>query len=343
MQPTHNILSENIRAQSVELLNQHLAAAIDLHAQVRQAQWNVRGPGFIAIQELFDKVAVEVENYSDLIAERPGGLGGTAHSTVQVAAERCFLIPYPLDIADEHQHVFAVSGTLAAFGQSVREAIGQTATVGDATTTDLFAEISRRYRSTAVVRRIPHCSQMSNVPYSRAPSQYPVDRSQSPQVTARPTTQPSALTSARRAASGLRDRIEAWENEGGARDELSPMRALRILVAEDNAVIGALLAEMLEGMGHNVCAIAATEADAVAAAVRCRPDLMIVDVRLGDGSGVAAVEKIRRAEFVPHLFVSGDISRIRVLRPGAVVVQKPFHERDLARAIQRALSTPAGS
>ena len=95
MHPTHNTLSENIRAQSVELLNKHLAAAIDLHAQVKQAHWNVRGPSFIAIHELFDKVSGEVENYSDLIAERAGGLGGTAYGTVQVAAERSFLVPYP--------------------------------------------------------------------------------------------------------------------------------------------------------------------------------------------------------------------------------------------------------
>lgn len=57
MQPTRNTLSENIRAQSVELLNKHLAAAIDLHAQVKQAHWNVRGLGFIAIHEVFDQVA----------------------------------------------------------------------------------------------------------------------------------------------------------------------------------------------------------------------------------------------------------------------------------------------
>jgi starvation-inducible DNA-binding protein len=120
-----------------------LPAAIDLHAQLKQAHWNVRGPGFIAIHELFDKVSVQVENHSDLIAERAGGLGGTANGTIQVAAERSFLVPYPLDIADEHQHVFAVSGTLAAFGQSVREAIGQATTLGDANTADLFTEISR--------------------------------------------------------------------------------------------------------------------------------------------------------------------------------------------------------
>ena len=121
------------------------------------------------------------------------------------------------------------------------------------------------------------------------------------------------------------------------------MRALRVLVVEDDAMIGTLLAEMLEAMGHDICAIEATEADAVAAAVQFRPNLMIVDVRLGDGSGLAAVEEILRTGPVPHLFVSGDTSRIRALRPGAVVIQKPFRESDLARAIQCTLGAVAVS
>jgi starvation-inducible DNA-binding protein len=143
MQPTHNTLSENIRTQAVELLNRHLAAAIDLHGQLKQAHWNVRGPAFIAVHELFDKVAGEAESYSDLIAERAAGLGGVAEGTVQVAAERSVLVPYPLRIADENEHIFAVAATLAAFGQSAREAIGQSETIGDADTADLFTEISR--------------------------------------------------------------------------------------------------------------------------------------------------------------------------------------------------------
>lgn len=143
MHQTHNTLSENIRAQSVELLNKHLAAAIDLQAQMKQAHWNVRGPGFNAIHELFDKVSTEVGAFSDLLAERAGGLGGTAHGTVQVAADRSFLVPYPLGIASGKDHVFAVSGTLAAFGQSVREAIAESAKSGDSATSDLFTEVAR--------------------------------------------------------------------------------------------------------------------------------------------------------------------------------------------------------
>lgn len=115
------------------------------------------------------------------------------------------------------------------------------------------------------------------------------------------------------------------------------MKALRVLVVEDDALIGELLTEMLDGMGYDVCAMECTEADAVAAAARCEPDLMIVDVRLRDGSGVAAVEEILCAGPIPHVFVTGDTSRILALRPGAVVIPKPFREADLARAIQHAL------
>ena len=90
-------------------------------------------------------------------------------------------------------------------------------------------------------------------------------------------------------------------------------------------------------MDHDVCAIEATEADAVSAAHRCRPDLMIVDVWLGDGNGVSAIEEIRRTRLVPHLFVSADMSKVRGLRPDAVTLQKPFREADLAQAMRRAL------
>ena len=95
MHHTHNTLAESIRSQSIEILNAHLAAAIDLYAQVKQAHWNMRGLNFIALHELFDKASEEVEGFSDKLAERAGGLGGTAYGTLQVAATRSFLVPYP--------------------------------------------------------------------------------------------------------------------------------------------------------------------------------------------------------------------------------------------------------
>jgi CheY-like chemotaxis protein len=98
---------------------------------------------------------------------------------------------------------------------------------------------------------------------------------------------------------------------------------------------------MLEAMGHDVCAIETTEAAAVTAAAQYRPDLMVVDARIDDGSGVSAVDKILRTGFVPYLFISGNISNIRALRPDAVVLEKPFREPELTRAIQRAIDIAA--
>lgn len=143
MRPTHNTLSENIRAQSIELLNKHLSASIDLQAQAKQAHWNVRGPAFIAVHKLFDDVAAEVGTWSDLLAERAAGLGGTANGTVQMAAASSFLVPYDIGVADEPKHLFAVAGALAAFGQSSRTAIDNSTSFGDVETADLFTEISR--------------------------------------------------------------------------------------------------------------------------------------------------------------------------------------------------------
>ena len=121
------------------------------------------------------------------------------------------------------------------------------------------------------------------------------------------------------------------------------IKALRVLVVEDDALIAMLLTEMLAGMGHDVCATAATEAEAVIAATRYGPDLMIVDAGLGRGSGVSAVEEILRAGPLAHVFISGDAGRLRVRKPDAVVVRKPFREAELVRAIHSALaaaSTP---
>ncbi len=133
------------------------------------------------------------------------------------------------------------------------------------------------------------------------------------------------------------DGVESWANEGGAGGALA-LKSLRILVVEDDALIGGLLAEMLVEMGHTVCAIERDEAAAVVAAVRFGPDLMIVDATLGEGSGIRAVDTVGRTKPIRHLFTSGDTKKVRLLRPDAVVVQKPFVEIDLARAIARAVA-----
>ena len=104
-----------------------------------------------------------------------------------------------------------------------------------------------------------------------------------------------------------------------------------------------LLAEALEGLGHTVCAVESNVAKAVAAASHWRPDLMIVDVGLGEASGVLAVKEILLRRFVPHVFVTGNAVRGMPLGPDTVLIQKPFRVSDLERAIQRALATAPAS
>ncbi len=121
------------------------------------------------------------------------------------------------------------------------------------------------------------------------------------------------------------------------------MKPLRVLLVEDEFLIAMLFTEVLEGMGHNICATESTEAGAVAAAARCSPDLMIIDARLRHGSGVSAVAKILLTGYVPHVFVCGDVAGVKSLRPDAVVLQKPFYDSDLARAMKLALDTAAAA
>ena len=143
MYETENDISQNRRVEICALLNQRLADAVDLQTQMKQAHWNVKGPHFIGLHELFDKIDEAVEAYVDLIAERIVQLGGIAEGTARVAAGRSRLEEYPLTIADGSAHVEAVSKALSTFGHEARNSIDQADELGDADTSDLFTEVSR--------------------------------------------------------------------------------------------------------------------------------------------------------------------------------------------------------
>src|SRR5277367_60647 len=120
---TRNDLPEKTRGEMIKLLNQHLADILDLGLQVKQAHWNVKGPHFIGLHELFDKVAEELEEFTDAIAERVVQLGGIACGTVQAVSKNSRLSVYPLDLASGHGHIAALSDALAKFGATTRAAI----------------------------------------------------------------------------------------------------------------------------------------------------------------------------------------------------------------------------
>ena len=143
MYPTRNDLPATVRQQMVELCNARLADAIDLQTQSKQAHWNVKGPHFISLHELFDKVNQDVEDYVDLIAERIVQLGGVAEGTVGVVADRSTLVDYPLALSTGAEHVAALSDALAMFGRTVRVGIDEMNDLQDADSADILTEISR--------------------------------------------------------------------------------------------------------------------------------------------------------------------------------------------------------
>jgi starvation-inducible DNA-binding protein len=143
MYKTKNDLPEQVRTQIIELCNARLADAIDLQTQCKQAHWNVKGPDFIQLHELFDKINEDVEEYVDLLAERVVQLGGTADGTARAAAKRSTLPEYAAKGATGREHADALSSALAAFGKGIRVAIDKADELKDADTTDIFTEISR--------------------------------------------------------------------------------------------------------------------------------------------------------------------------------------------------------
>ena len=143
MYPNKNTLPEKTRIQIAGLLQEHLSNSIDLVTQAKQAHWNVKGPDFISLHGLFDKVAEDSEEYIDLIAERIVQLGGIAEGTLKTAANRSKLPEYSLTISAGHEHVNALAHTLASYGEGIRNAIGNADELVDRDTADLLTQISR--------------------------------------------------------------------------------------------------------------------------------------------------------------------------------------------------------
>lgn len=140
---TGNDLPLNERTEMNRLMNLRLASAVDLQLQMKQAHWNVKGPCFIGLHQLFDHINEAVVGYVDMIAERIVQLGGVAEGTVRVAASRSQLDEYPLTLADGMAHVNAAASALSVFGAEARATIGKADELNDADTADLFTEVSR--------------------------------------------------------------------------------------------------------------------------------------------------------------------------------------------------------
>ena len=116
--------------------------------------------------------------------------------------------------------------------------------------------------------------------------------------------------------------------------------SVRILVAEDEALIRMDLVEMLEGAGYEVVGEATNGQEAVELAVLHKPDLAILDVKMPVMDGISAAEKIISLAPVLMLTAFSQKDLIDRARDAGVMayVVKPFTISDLIPAIEIAIS-----
>ena len=120
------------------------------------------------------------------------------------------------------------------------------------------------------------------------------------------------------------------------------MKPANILIVEDEFILASDLGFRLRDLGYTVAGVVATGADAVALADRCRPDLVLMDIRLqGPMDGIAAAQEIRRRWRFPVVFLTahGDddtLQRAKLAEPFGYIL-KPFEDRELRTLIEIAL------
>jgi len=125
-----------------------------------------------------------------------------------------------------------------------------------------------------------------------------------------------------------------------ALEEIRRQTCARVLVIEDEPIIALDLRTILEDMGHEVVATAATRDQAVQLASELRPGLVLADIRLADGSsGIDAVHAILADFVVPIIFVTAYPERLLTgERPEpAFLVTKPFAAETIRATVGQAL------
>lgn len=142
MFPTAISLDEKTRFEICKVLQQLLVEATDLHQQIKYAHWNVRGGTFMLLHELFDKIASELDEHADALAERIAQLGGRPDATIAKVADQSELVSYPTDATAPAQHIEGVIASLSDFTNACRDCIDTTADLDDAVTADLLTQIT---------------------------------------------------------------------------------------------------------------------------------------------------------------------------------------------------------
>lgn len=141
--PTRVKLDPEVRGTLVQMLNRRLASTLDLHSQVKQAHWNIKGAQFIARHQLFDDLAEHLLGWSDDLAERATTLGGYARGTSRQTAAASMLPEYDTEAVDGQAHLTALITRYGDFCASLREDIKLAEAKKDPATEDLLTSVLR--------------------------------------------------------------------------------------------------------------------------------------------------------------------------------------------------------
>lgn len=125
-----------------------------------------------------------------------------------------------------------------------------------------------------------------------------------------------------------------------ARAEIERQTRARVLIIEDETLIAIDLSDIVSKLGHEVVATADTASKAVAAAAQHKPDLVLADIQLADGSsGIDAVNDILHRMSVPVIFITAFPDRLLTgERPEPTfLITKPYLEETVQAAVSQAL------
>lgn len=141
--PTQNYLPEQVRTASIELLNQVLVDATDLLTQLRAAHWNLKGPNFVGLHELFEDIYEDLAEHVDDVAERATALGGEARATARITASASRIPELPEGVVTGMEYVELLADRLAILDANLGEAIRFATEQDDLDTADLLNDVSR--------------------------------------------------------------------------------------------------------------------------------------------------------------------------------------------------------
>ena len=136
-------IDEPTRVKMIDMLNQQLADTFDLMSMTKQAHWNVKGPEFMQLHELYDMFAEGLLPQIDTIAERVNALGGVALGTVRMAAAASRLPEFTGEPFNGMDQVPELAKRYALLAKSTRAGITTADEAEDMDTADLLTGVSR--------------------------------------------------------------------------------------------------------------------------------------------------------------------------------------------------------